>query len=273
MLRPIRALPLLAALAALSACDSGGDGDLRKEVDGLKADVQRVQKDAEKLGAQVSTQTRRIDGLAADLVTVRGTSIEVKAAAPGDASAAATDGAAPADAPAGAAQPLSAAQIATIRSFLSTDEGKKVLEEAVQGEREARERERARRLSDSMVERFAKTAALTEDQTKRMKDVMSKQAESLRTMWANVRELPPDAPTEQRDALRQQNLEKTEQLRKETDDQVKAILSQTQYEQYKQQQTRMRGGLDGAGNRTPGAGAGVRRGARANGGNQQQEQK
>ena len=270
MPRPTRALFLLAAFAALPACDDGaGTADLRKEVDGLKADVQRVQKDTEKLGAQVSTQTRRIDGLTADVTSVRGTSAEVKAAAPGEAAAAATDGAAPADAPAAAAQPLSPAQIATIRSFLSTDEGKKVLEEAVQSEREARERERARRLSDSMVERFAKTASLTEDQTKRMKDVMSKQAESLRTMWANVRELAPDAPTEQRDALRQQNLEKTEQLRKETDDQVKSILSQTQYEQYKQQQTRMRGGLESAGNRTPGAGA--RRGNRQNGGSGQQQ--
>ncbi len=270
MPRPMLALSLLAALAALPACDSGGDADLRKEVDGLKADVQRVQKDQEKLGTQVGAQARRIDGLAADLATARGSSVEVKAAAaPGEAAPAATDGAAPADAPAGAEPALSATQIATIRSFLSTEEGKKVLEAAVQSEREARDRERARRLSDSMVDRFAKTAALTEDQTKRMKDVMSKQAESLRTMWSNVRELSPDAPSEQRDALRQQNLEKTEALRKETDDQVKGILSQTQYEQYKQQQTRVRGGLEGAGARQPGTGA--RRGNRANGGQQQDQ--
>jgi hypothetical protein len=267
MPRPMLVLTLAAACVALPACDSG-DANLRQEVDGLKSDVQKVRQDGEKLGSQVAAQGRRIDGLAADLTTVRGISAEVKpAAAPDAAAAAAPDAAAPADGPAAAAPPLSAAQIATIRSFLSTDEGKKVLEDAVQAEREARDRERARRLSDSMVERFAKTAALTEDQTKRMKEVMAKQAESLRTMWANVRELGPDAPVEQRDALRQQNLQKTEELRKETDDQVKVILSQTQYEQYKQQQTRLRGATDGTGNRQPG----VRRGARANGGNQQQE--
>lgn len=271
MPRLFRALPVVAALAALSACDSGGDADLRKEVDGLKADVQRVQKDNERLGAQVGAHARRIDGLTSDLTSVRGVATEVRAAAaPGDASVAAADGTAPADPAAGGAPSLSATQIATIRSFLSTEEGKKVLEDAVQAEREARDRERARRLSDSMVERFAKTAALTDDQSKRMKEVMAKQAETLRTMWSSVRELGPDAPTEQRDALRQQNTEKTEQLRRETDEQVKSILSQTQYEQYKQQQGRVRGGLEGAGNRTPGA---VRRGNRANGGGGgQQEQ-
>jgi hypothetical protein len=270
MPRSLGALSVLAALAALAACDAGGDAELREEMDSLKADVQRVQKDNEKLGAQVGAHARRIEGLTSDLTSVRGVATEVKAAAaPGDATAAATDGTVPADAAAGAAPSLSATQIATIRTFLSTDEGKKVLEDAVQAEREARDRERARRLSDSMVERFAKTAALTDDQSKRMKEVMAKQAETLRTMWASVRELGPDAPTEQRDALRQQNTEKTEQLRKETDDQVKSILSQTQYEQYKQQQGRVRGGLEGAGNRTPGTG---RRGVRGNGGGGQQEQ-
>jgi hypothetical protein len=272
MPRPIHALPLLAALAALCACDAGGDADLRKEVDGLRSDVQKVRQDNDKLVSQVSAQSRRIEGLATDLTTVRGFSADVKAASASPSEAAAAPDAAAADAASGpAAQPLSATQIATIRSFLSTEEGKKVLEDAVQAEREARERERARRLSDSTVERFAKTASLTEDQAKRMKEVMGKNAESLRTLWTNVRELPPDAPSEQRDALRQQNLERTEQLRKEADDQVKAILSQTQYEQYKQQQQRLRGAMDGTGNRVPGAGA--RRGARASGGNQQQEQR
>ena len=89
-------------------------------------------------------------------------------------------------------------------------------------------------------------------------------------MWSNVRELPPDSPSEQRDALRQQNLEKTDQLRKETDEQVKSILSQTQYEQYRQQQGRLRGGMDGPGNRVPGTGA--RRGNRPNPQPEQQEQ-
>lgn len=273
MPRPIRALGLAAALAALSACDSGGDADLRKDVDGLKADVQRMQQADEKRDAAVAAQGRRLDGLASDVTTSRGIAADVKAAVPHEAAAAAApDAGAPADATAAAAAPLSPTQIATIRSFLSTDEGKKVLEEAVQSEREARDRERARRLSDSMVERFAKSATLTDDQTKRMKDVMSKQAEALRTMWSNVRELPPDAPSEQREALRQQNLEKTEQLRKDTDDQVKTILSQTQYEQYRQQQTRLRGATDGTGARAPGTGA--RRGARTNGGGggQQQDQ-
>jgi hypothetical protein len=161
-----------------------------------------------------------------------------------------------------------------IKTYLSTDEGKKVLEAAIQSERETRAREQEKRRVDALVDRFAKTASLTDDQTRRMKDVMQKQADASREAWASL-PLGPDATQADRDARRQQGLAKTDELRKATDDQIRTILSATQFDTYQQEQDKLRqrlrgtGGANGGGNgarrNTGGAGNAGGRGTTTNG--------
>lgn len=249
-------LSLILAASALGACSDGEGADsLRKEVGDLRADVQRLQKENDKLASQLAGQVRRIDGLTDDVGHVRQMAVDVKlAATPADgpaAAAAAPSGAAPAGAP------LSVDDVA-IKHFLSTEEGRKAVESAIQAEREARDRERTARALDSVVDRFAKQAGLTADQTTRLKEIMVRQGEAVRTLWSNIRTLGPDATQEERDAMRQQNIAKTQELRKQADDEVRVLLSQTQYETYEKEQDRLRAAMRGPGTgqavAAPGAG-------------------
>jgi hypothetical protein len=176
-----RALTLVVLVAALAACSDDDADAVKKDVDELRADLQRAQKENEKLRSQVATAEGRLNGLAEDLARVRQFSVQVNSApAPqseGDAADAADAGTAPPVV--GGVSPGAAALLATpegvaIKTFLSTDDGKKLLEAAIQSERESRARDQERRRVDALVDRFAKTASLTDDQTWRMKDVMQK---------------------------------------------------------------------------------------------------
>jgi len=265
-----RALTLVVLVAALAACSDDDADAVKKDVDELRADLQRAQKENEKLRSQVATAEGRLNGLAEDLARVRQLSVQVNAApAPqseGDAADAADAGTAPPPA-VGGVSPGAAALLATpegvaIKTFLSTDDGKKLLEAAIQSERESRARDQERRRVDALVDRFAKTASLTDDQTRRMKDVMQKQADASRAAWASL-PLGPDATQADRDARRQQGIAKTDELRKATDDQIRTILSTTQFETYQQEQDKLRQRLRGTGGANGGGGGGAN-GARRN---------
>jgi hypothetical protein len=251
------ALPLAFATAVLAtvlaACSAGDADSVKKDVDELRTDLQRTQKENEKLRAQVASAEGRINGLAEDLARVRQLSVDVKAAPAQQAQGDATDAQAAAAAPpaAGGMSPGAAALLATpegvaIKSFLATEDGKKLLEAAIQSDRDARAREQAKRQVDSMVDRFAKQANLTDDQVKRMKDVLEKQTDATRDVWASL-QISPDATQAERDARRQQGLAKTDELRKATDDQLRTVLSATQFETYQQEQAQLSQRVRGAG--------------------------
>jgi hypothetical protein len=262
------AFPLALTFVALAACSAGDADAVKKDMDELRTDLQRTQKENEKLKAQVTTAESRINGLAEDLARVRQLSVDVKAAPAPQAEGDATDASTPSStttSPGVATTPGAAALLATpegvaIKTFLSTEEGKKVLEAAIQSESDARAREQAKRQADSLVDRFAKIAGLTDDQTKRMKDLMEKQADATRDAWASL-QISPDATQEERDARRQQGLAKTDELRKSTDDQLRTILSTTQFETYQQEQDKLRQRMRGV------PGTGGNNGRRNNAGN------
>ena len=87
-----------------------------------------------------------------------------------------------------------------------------------------------------------------------------------RQVWSAFRDLPPDTVPEQRDQLRQQTIAKADELRKQTDEQVKAVLDQTQYEAYQQEQDKLRPNQRGGAAGLPaGGGNGRQRGARPSG--------
>jgi hypothetical protein len=246
------ALPLAAALVALAGCSGGESDALKKDVEELRADLQRTQKENEKLRTQVASAEGRINGLAEDLARVRNLSIDVKAAPAPQTAAEATDeapaggGAAPGLSSSNAAALLASPQGVAIKNFLATEDGKKVLEAAIQADRDARAREQDKRRVDGLVDRFAKTAGLTDDQTKRMKDILEKQADATRDAWASL-QLGPDPTQEQRDDRRKQGTTKVDEIRKSTDDQLRAVLSSTQFDAYQQEQDRSRQTMRGTG--------------------------
>jgi hypothetical protein len=271
---PIRpALALVVCAAALAACTAGDTDSLGKEVGDVRAETQRLQKESEKLAAQVAAQTRRIDGLTEDLNHVRSLAMDVKVApAPKAGAAAAGDGTGDGGTPGASGGLVTTAdgsvvtpEVAAVKKYLGTDEGKKLLEAAVVAERDARNREQVKRTVDAMIDRFAKLANLTEDQTKKMKDIMGQAAVARSDMWASMRDLGPDATPEQRDEARQAMVAKTDELKKQTDTQVQAVLSQTQFEQYQQEQDKLRASMRGMGGAGGGAGGTGGRGGRPGG--------
>jgi hypothetical protein len=258
-----RHLPALVfALAAMAAagCAAGDSEGLSKEVADLRAEVQRARKDNDKLAAQLAATEKRVRGLTEDVAHVQQTAGAKPVAV--EIAAAPVAGAAPPAAASGA-PPLPVEGVA-IRTFLATDEGRKMIVEAIDADRVARNKEQARRQVDTSVDRFAKQANLTEDQAKRMKEIMHRQAEALSDVFANLRQLGPDASQQQRDELRQRDVARSEEIRKQADDSMKAVLNQTQYETYQQEQSKLRRGVQGA---PAGANAGRRNNRGGAGGN------
>jgi len=253
-------LPFVLAAAALplTACSDDDSDAVKKDVDALRTDVQKTQRENDKLKSQLATAEGRINGLAEDLAHVRQISVDVKAAPAPEGGVAATDAGTAGTQPAAAGAPgiaafLSTPEGAAIKSYFATDDGKKVLEDAIQNDREARARETSKRQVDSLVDRFAKQNGLTDDQTRRMKDILEKKADSSRDIWTAMRDLPPEASQEQRDDLRKQLTTKTDELRKSSDDQLRGVLSTTQYESYQKEEDKVRQGARAVG-------AGARRG-------------
>jgi hypothetical protein len=241
-------LPLFVA-AALAGCSAEPDPALRKEIDDLKADVQRTQKENDRLTARLASMEHRVNGLSLELP---------HGAAPGRASetVAAAEEAPVSESP-GAVAPSATPDGPAIRAFLATEEGRKTLSDAIQAEREQREREQQKRRVDAMVDRFARDAGLAEDQTKKMKDILGRSASQVREIWSTVREAG-EVTAEQREALRQQNTAKMQELNQKTDEEVRNVLSSAQFEVYQQQQDRLRSTIRGGGVTAPGGANGRR---------------
>lgn len=274
MRHPIRCvLALVVSAAALAACTAGDNDSLGKEVGDVRADAQRLAKENEKLASLIAAQTRRIDGLTEDLNHVRSLAMDVKVApAPKPGTAAAGDIAGDGGTPGAAGAVVTTAdgavvtpEVAAIKAYLGTEAGRKTLEAAVVAERDARNREQQTRTVNAMIDRFAKIANLTEDQTKKMKDIMGAAAVTRSDMWSSMRDLGPDATPEQRDEARTAMIAKTDELKKQTDTQVQAVLSQTQFEQYQQEQDKLRASMRGMGGAGGGRGGAGGAGGRTNG--------
>jgi hypothetical protein len=252
-------VPLTLA-AALAACSPSGDlGAVQKDVAGLRADLQRLQKENDQLKAQVAGAERRISGLQEDVASVRKLAVDVAVApAPGEAAAAAHGGtggdAASPDGVTATTRPAPSAP--ELKAYLESEEGRHSVEAALRAVQDERDRERSNRMVQGLVDRFARQAGLTEDQTKRMKEIAGKTAEEVRVAWAVMRDTAADASPEERDALRQQNVAKVEEIRRAADDQVKVVLSSTQYEMYQKQQDQWRTGMRGPGGAGRGGDAG-----------------
>jgi hypothetical protein len=258
-MRSLRALlPLVASCLVLAGCPAQDAGD-GKDVAELRTHLQKLLEDDGRRREQIAVLERRVSGLSEDLVLIR------RMAA--DAGSAATAGASAAGAPADGATSLAAGGAPTaasaaaaapgIKAYFETDEGRKVLAATLKSVQDQAERERFVRGMEIALASFAKEANLTEDQTKKMKDLLARTAPQIQEVWTSMRDQPADATPEARAQAREAAMAKVTDLRTSADAEVKAILSQTQYEQY-QKRTQgpgfggLGGGMGGGGFGPPG---------------------
>jgi hypothetical protein len=246
----MRALfPLLLAVG-LAGCSGSDTEPLKHEVETLRGDLQKVQKENDRLASRLATAEQRINGLAADIPQAREMGSATASTAPAPSGEAA---AAPADT---AAAPAQIPGAPTIKAYLETDEGRKVLAAAITAEREEREREQQKRRVDAMVDRFSREASLSTDQSKKMKDILFRSQSQVRELWTALRDggVGADATPEEREAQRQQMTAKSQELTQKTDEEVRNVLSTAQFAMYQQQQERLRSSMRGPGMGMPGPG-------------------
>lgn len=226
-------LLLLLAAAASPGCSADTSAQ-DKAIADLATDVRRLQVENDRQRDQIANLERRVGGLQTDVVRVReisggvaearaprGEEAASAAAAPGETGAATAAGG-PAVAPDGQA----------MRTYFASEDGRKVLTAALKTAQDQQELERTTRRLEGMLARFAKDAELTDDQTKKMRDILGRNAVQLNELLQAMRDPPADLTPEARDQARQQTLAKLGELRQTADNEVKTVLSQTQYDAY-----------------------------------------
>jgi len=253
MFRTFRFHALAAAAAlALAACSAEAPGD-GKDVADLRTELQRTRQVTEKQREQITTLERRLAGLAEDVARVR-------AASPEAASAPKPEGAAPNAAvdPSAAHPAVGGAAVVNapaMKAFFESEDGRKTFAAALKVQQDEAEKERSARTVDSLLARLTKDANLTEDQSKKMKDILGRGAAQLAELRQSLQGGAGFADPDVR--------QKFTDLRTNTDNEVKAVLSQTQFETYQKSMSGVLGGFGG-----PGAFGGNRpRGGNNNGGN------
>lgn len=247
----IRSLFVLAlAASSLAACSAENSAN-EKAVADLRADLQRAQKDADKQHEQIANIERKLAGMAEDLASMRKTTMDVAAASTGKAQGAnATNGAAD---PAGATPGDGASAGAVVvdaqkmKTFFDSEEGKKTFAAAMKAAQDQQAQEQAKRAVDGLLARLAKDANLTDDQQKKMKDILDRGAAQLSELRQSIQGGAGFGDPEVR--------QKFVDLRTNTDNEVKTVLSQSQFDTYQKSMTGVLGGFGGFGGR-PRGGAG-----------------
>lgn len=161
---------------------------------------------------------RRIDQLESDLGSAR----RAPAAGP--------------DGPVASAVPVPAAPVVTgesVKEFLLSDEGRALLASAIKAANDQAEAQRWSRFWDRSIAGFAKEFDLTEDQGKRLREIFHRFGAESKEANAAMGEIPSGASDEERERIRQECHAKVADVERRKDEEVKALLSQTQYESYK----------------------------------------
>lgn len=232
MTNPQRPLVLLLVLGAfaLPAC-SVDTSSQDKAIADLTTDVQRLRLEGEKQRDRIAKLERQIGGLQTDVFRVREISGGVAEARPAGAEGASAAAAGPSD-PSAAVAAGAAPDGQAMRTWFASEDGRKVLSAALKTAQDQQELERTTRRMEGMLARFAKDAELTEDQTRKMREIIGRSAGTLNELMQSMRDPPADLTPEQRDQARQQTLAKLGEFRQSVDGEVKTILSQTQYDAY-----------------------------------------
>jgi hypothetical protein len=236
----LRALPAVLAVS-LAACSAESSGDA-KEVADLRAELQRTKQVADKQREQIVSLERRISTLAEDVARVHKASEDIAAAPgakPGDAAAATNAAGDPAAANGAAAGATTSVSAPAMKAYFESEEGKKTFAAALKVQQDEADKERSARAVDGLLARLAKDANLTEDQSKKMKDILTRGATQLAELRQSLQGGAGFADPDVR--------QKFTDLRTNTDNEVKAVLSQTQYDTYQKSMGSVFGGFGGAG--------------------------
>jgi DNA anti-recombination protein RmuC len=239
-------LLLVAAGALLAACSAETRSD-GKEIADLRAQLQRAQNDGEKHRERIAVLERRLAGLSEDMARVGKTTAEVAAAvAPKDEAAAANAAAAPAP-----AAGVVVVDAPAMKTYFESEEGRKAFAAALKYAQEQSTQEQLTRGVDTVIARLTKEANLTEDQSKRMKEILSRGAAQLRDLMQSMRD--GGAAADGGDVR-----QKFADLRTSTDNEARAVLSQSQFESYQKivPTAAAIGGFGGFGGRPRGTGGG-----------------
>lgn len=238
------AVALLGVLAlSLTGCDGQG-GATADEVASLAQEVKEQQRLNKALMDRLDRLERKIDGHTQDIDMLSRQRVAADLAAadvaetdeePGSASSAAT-----------AVANLGAA--GDVARLLETEAGRAAVEQAMAAVQEKRDAERRERWVGAMIDRFAADANLTDVQTDDMRKVVSASFEKIGELWSGMRS-DGDVSAEVRAIQREEIMVQMEEIRVQTDDEVKAILTPDQYAIYEEQSARMRNWGRGGGGR------------------------
>jgi O6-methylguanine-DNA--protein-cysteine methyltransferase len=195
--------------------------------------------------AQIAALERRLDGLAGDVAAVRKTAADsvVEAATKAETAAHAAIESSSQTAGAPAASPNEAA----IKTFFESDAGKKAFAATMKAVQDQQQQEQFSRMLEDRLARFAKEANLTEDQTKKMQDLLVRTTPKIRDIFQSFRDIPAGATQEERDQARQVAMAKAAEAKTTADNEAKAILSQQQFDVYEKQFGQGLGGFGGGG--------------------------
>lgn len=120
-----------------------------------------------------------------------------------------------------------------VREFFETEEGRRALEEALAAYREQRDAEAGKAMVEWRLAKLRKDLELTDDQVRRLREIFRRSGgDTWRAMLA-FQQLPDDAPEADRQSARKSLQETTAQIRAREEQEVRAVLSQSQYEVYR----------------------------------------
>jgi chromosome segregation ATPase len=245
--RGVFAALALTGLLVIGGCDAQAT-DSSEQLASLTKEVKESQRLNQALLDRIDRLERTIDGHTQDIdvlsrdVLSRGRVAKELAAAE----------VAPTDE--GVDEALAATTVASsdIAKMLESEDGRAAVEKAMAAVQEKRDAERRERWVGAMVDRFAADANLTAPQTEDMRRITASSFKKIGELWSGMR--GGDATPEERAMQREEAMIKMAEIRQETNDEVKAVLSTDQYAIYEEQMSRMRGGFGGGGRRGGGGG-------------------
>jgi ferric-dicitrate binding protein FerR (iron transport regulator) len=169
-------------------------------------------------GSRRLVNGRRIDELESDLGSAR------RAPSAGDSGPAAAAMSAPS---------LPPVTTEAVREFLVSEEGRTLLAAAIKAANEQAESQRWSRFWDRSVAGFAKEFELTEEQGKHLREIFHRYGAESKAATAPMSDIPFGTSDDERERIRHECFAKNADIERRKDEEVKALLSQTQYESYK----------------------------------------
>lgn len=254
-----------AALAAAGCGDAGQVQGLEHDLADLQAKSKKLEVERDRLASRLDNAERRMAGMQEDLMQVRKDALAAaaSAAAAAPAEAPKTDDGSLAGAPPAVLKldPQVGAAAKELAEYFATPDGSKVFDIAMKAYEAKQQEERGARMAKGMIDVFAQRANLTPQQAASMEKIVGRSMSQIGDVWRSLRDADGGTP-EERAARRTEAVAKTDEIRRQTEEEVKNVLDNTQFDLFQQEANRMRGMMGGGPGGDIGAPIGGRRGQR-----------